>query len=67
MSFWLSCLRFDGISILKCLFGLSSDVNYAEDGKLKNVCDTIANLEQRIIDDEDIAVLVGKPTLCQVQ
>lgn len=59
--------EFDGISILKCLFGLSSDVNYAEDGKLKNVCDTIANLEQRIIDDEDIAVLVGKPTLCQVK
>ncbi|KAG6528099.1 hypothetical protein ZIOFF_010248 [Zingiber officinale] len=61
------CLHLlDGISILKCLFGLSSDVNHTEDEKLKNVCDTIENLEQKIIDDEDIALLVGKATLCQV-
>ncbi|XP_074567247.1 protein virilizer homolog isoform X3 [Curcuma longa] len=59
--------KLDGILILKCLFGLSSDVNHAEDEKLKNVCDTIENLEQRIIHDEDIALLVGKATLLQAK
>ncbi|XP_073107829.1 protein virilizer homolog isoform X2 [Elaeis guineensis] len=53
----------DGISILKCLFGLLNDVGGAaisSDKKSNDVLDLIQKLEQRISEDENLTTTIGK-------
>ncbi|XP_010906480.1 protein virilizer homolog isoform X2 [Elaeis guineensis] len=60
----------DGISILKCLFGLMNDVDGAaisSDKKSNDVLDLIQKLEQRISEDENLTTTIGMTDLHRVK